>query len=295
LRQIGTLATENEARALRDHLLTLGMTTRVEQRADGWAVWVFNEDHVATARQELSAFLNDPDDPRYHAAAKTAQTLRRESEQLQKQYRKNFVDLGARWDAPAWRRRPLTAALIATSVIVSIATQFGSHLTPLLRHLLLVSYSIDDQGGLHVRGLEALRHGEVWRLITPIFIHFNFMHLLFNMWMFWDLGRLVEARRGMARLAVLVFVPAIASNLGQYLVEGPSLFGGMSGVVYALFGYVWIKSYYEPEQGMLIHPNTVVILLAWFLICLLVPPMKVANTVHAVGLVSGMAFGLARF
>ena len=42
----------------------------------------------------------------------------------------------------------------------------------------------------------------------------------------------------------------------------PHLFGGMSGVVYALFGYIWMKGLYEPEQGMILHPNTVNIMLA---------------------------------
>ena len=37
----------------------------------------------------------------------------------------------------------------------------------------------------------------------------------------------------------------------------PHLFGGMSGVLCGLFGYIWMKGLYEPEQGMILHPNSV--------------------------------------
>ena len=43
---------------------------------------------------------------------------------------------------------------------------------------------------------------------------------------------------------------------------------GMSGVIYALFGYVWMKGMYQPEQRMGVHPNTVNLMLIWLVVCM---------------------------
>ena len=88
-------------------------------------------------------------------------------------------------------------------------------------------------------------------------MHGNIIHIFFNMWWLVALGTMIEVRRGTLRLAGLVLIAAIVSNFGQYIwmeridPGEPHIFEGMSGVVYALFGYIWMKSYYEPEQGLL--------------------------------------------
>ena len=45
----------------------------------------------------------------------------------------------------------------------------------------------------------------------------------------------------------LVLVIAALSNLGQYFVSGPN-FCGISGVVYGLFGYIWMKGRFDPAS-----------------------------------------------
>jgi GlpG protein len=89
------------------------------------------------------------------------------------------------------------------------------------------------------------------------------------------------------------------SNLGQYLwyvntIEHVRLFGGMSGVAYALFGYIWMKGEHEPEQGMILHPSTIQFMLFWLVICMLGMVGNIANAAHVVGLAAGVACGLAR-
>jgi GlpG protein len=295
LREIGTLPKDVDAKALSDHLLSLGIATRLAEQPDGWAVWVYNEDHLKAAREELEAFRLAPDDPRYHGAAQKAEAVRREREQAEKRYRKNFRDMSGHWDAPLLRRSPLTAALILLCVAVAFRTDIGHRRDPFLLRLTLSTFGIGPDGTPGWQDLEAVRRGEVWRLVTPIFIHFGFIHLLFNLWWLRDLGGLIEARRGTARFALLVLAAAVISNLGQYFIEGPSFFGGMSGVVYALFGYVWVKGHYQPEQGMGMHPNNVTIMIAWLFLCMTGLAGPIANGAHGVGLVVGLLAGLLRF
>ena len=91
----------------------------------------------------------------------------------------------------------------------------------------------------------------------------------------------------------MVLMLAIVSNLGQYLyVERvdpgePQLFGGISGVVCGLFGYVWMKGLYEPEQGMILHPNSVTFGLLWVALCMTGVFGPIANAAHVVGLDHG--------
>jgi GlpG protein len=148
-------------------------------------------------------------------------------------------------------------------------------------------------------GFEDIYRGEVWRLVTPALMHFGPIHLLFDLWALSLFGSLIEYRRGTWTLAVLVLASAVTSNVGEALYElntyGHTVtFGGMSGVVYALFGYVWMKGRYEPEQGMILHPNNVQTMLLWLVLCMTGFVGNIANGAHVVGLAAGILCGLAR-
>jgi GlpG protein len=112
--------------------------------------------------------------------------------------------------------------------------------------------------------------------------------------MFWlrDLGSIIELRQGMLKLALLVVVLGIASNLGQYVADGPN-FGGMSGVIYGLFGYIWLRSQCDPASGLGLPSSAVLIMMIWYFACLTGLIGAVANTAHTVGLVGGVLWGAA--
>lgn len=299
MRQIGTLPRNVDPRILADHLLSLGITNRIDERPDGWAVWIHNEDHLAQARDELEAFRQDPTAGHYNASVQTARARRQETERRDREYRRNFRSLSGHWDQPNIRRRPLTSGLIAVSVAVFLVNLIfpAYHVYDRLAFTL---FGVDEFGHLHALGLRLILRGEVWRLITPIFIHFGPIHLLFNMWALWVLGSLVEARRGVGTLALVVLLSALVSNMGEYVYDVQmghqfAQFGGMSGVVYAIFGYIWMKGRFEPEQGMMLHPSTIRTMLLWLVICFTGALGPIANAAHVVGLLAGVWFGLARF
>src|SRR5262249_45709238 len=156
----------------------LGIATRIDDRPDGWCVWVINEDHLSRARQELDAYRQSPDDPRYHSARQSAESIRRESQRLDREYQRNFRNMSSHWDRTNFRRRPVTITLMAISVLVYFAMNFMGNSKSVLDLMLFAPPWIDQHGQLH-RGLSEIARGQVWRLITPIFLHFGPMHILF--------------------------------------------------------------------------------------------------------------------
>ena len=262
MRQIGTFPKDRDPRVLVDHLLSLGIATRVVEKPESWDVWVISEDHVPRAREELEAFQQDPEDPRYTDSKPVAKAIRRESDRRDREFRKNFRESAQAWNGPGPGRVPLTTALMAACIVLYLVIHWDGSNIWLVDRLTFTSFLKGLQGERPARGLDDILKGEVWRLITPIFLHFGILHIVFDMWALKVLGTLIEYRRGTLTFAVLVFLSAVASDVGQYLYNlnfsSPYRpFGGMSGVVYAFFGYVWMKGRHEPEQGMILHPSSI--------------------------------------
>jgi hypothetical protein len=105
-----------------------------------------------------------------------------------------------------------------------------------------------------------------------------------------DLGTLVERAVGSLRFLLLVLVMAAVSNVVQFKAHGP-LFGGMSGVVYGLFGYAWIRGRLDPTSGLYLRQDIVFWMLGWFVLCAAGVIGGVANWAHGGGLASGAALG----
>jgi GlpG protein len=302
LRQIGKLPRSLDPRVFSDYLLSQGMKARIDDRPEGWEVWVYNEDHFARAKAELEAFIGRPNDPRFEEAGKAADRLRQEEARRDREYRKNFREVSDQWSGLRLRSRPVTMALVITSVIVFLLAGSSRPMNQKVKNALgITTVHYDPERGWQDDALAPILAGQVWRLVTPIFLHFGILHILFNVWAISLEGTLIETRRGTLRLAVIVLASAILSNLGQYYYmdqadpEGLHLFGGLSGVGYGLFGYLWMKGQYEPEQGMILHPNTISTMLFWLVLCMTGLVGPIANAAHVVGLLVGVAFGAMRF
>jgi len=136
--------------------------------------------------------------------------------------------------------------------------------------------------------------GEIWRLVTPMFMHFSVLHILFNLLWVWIVGSRMEPVQGSVSLLGLVLFSALSSNLAQYLVSGP-MFGGMSGVVFALLGYSWLwdKRGGQPRIGL--PPALMGMMLFWLALGFTgvlegVGLGAIANTAHLVGLLAGLCW-----
>jgi len=153
-------------------------------------------------------------------------------------------------------------------------------------------------------GLAEIQQGQVWRLLTPIFLHapiydfytqtFNpiyFVHILFNLLWLFQLGSLIETNESSLRLLLLVICIGIMTNVTQYLASD-AFFFGMSGVVYGLLGYLWILSHFAHHKtGYYINPRIMLLMVAWLLFCYTGIIGSIANAAHLSGLIVGMALG----
>ncbi|TNE97122.1 MAG: rhomboid family intramembrane serine protease [Deltaproteobacteria bacterium] len=177
---------------------------------------------------------------------------------------------------------PLAMALIGLSVCVFIL-KFIDQKSVL--SVLLMSTT-------HTELFSEVRSGEFWRLFTPMFLHFGFLHIIFNCMWVKDLGKLCEHQMGLFKFASMVFGAALLSNIAQYYITGP-LFGGLSGVVYSLLGYLWIYRAVHPKAEAFVLPKRDIYwMIGWFVLCMTGVFGAIANTAHGVGLTVGMIAGL---
>ena len=288
---IGHLADEKAARTFADYLYVQKIESHLDyEKPDGWGIWVNDEDRVEEAARLLTAFRANPADPKYRAEAKSAAELRAEAEKGEEAYRKKVRD-GRQLFRPltAYGFGPVTLGLIAISVIVAIYSKLGDDPQAIMR-LFITDYTVTGNYVEWIKTLPEIHHGQLWRLVTPIFIHFGILHIFFDMWWLRDLGSMIEARQSSWLLAVLVLVIAVCSNLAQFYYGGPA-FGGMSGVVYGLLGYVWMRGKFDPGSGLYIHPTTLTMMIIWFFACFTPLIPHIANATHAVGLALGLAWG----
>lgn len=151
---------------------------------------------------------------------------------------------------------------------------------------------------------EKIREGQWWRVLSPCFLHGDLLHLLFNMIWLAVLGVQIESRIGKARYILFMVVAALVSNTAQYLMSGFN-FLGFSGVVCAMFTYVWMRQKMAPWEGYLLHPSTVAFILVFVLGMIALQgvsffmeiyydttlPIGIANTAHLSGGLIGVVGG----
>jgi GlpG protein len=93
----------------------------------------------------------------------------------------------------------------------------------------------------------------------------------------------------------LVLVLAVFSNLAQGLMVPLHNFGGMSGVVYGIFGFIWVQMSRAPSRGLAVDGLTSFIMMAWFFAGFSsqfnMGGAAVANHAHAGGLLMGLLIG----
>ncbi len=313
MREIGVFTNEQEARRLGDYLYAKGIPNDLDEDDGGWSLWIHDDDQLAEATAELETFRANPDDRQYAEGARQAAALRKEEAAQDVRAAKRQVDVRTQVFGQSPMGTPyFTFLLMGLCVLVQflkVAEKDVSHL-----HISGIDLSAQtksqmsrgEQAQYRVKniflpeitgqkvqlkdGEKVVGQGQIWRLVTPMLLHFGWMHFLFNLYWLYFLGGGMEGRLGTGKFLIFILLAAVFSNLGQYLLSGPN-FGGMSGVNYGLFGYLWIRGNRDPSFGLQLDQGTIMMLLIWFAICFTGLVGPIANTAHTLGLVVGVAAG----
>lgn len=254
-----------------------GVPHRITEENDQQVLWLENPQHAEPVLEALERFLAEPE-------------LR---EAVDRQHR-SPVFVGGRWQ-PSPKHAPLVLSAIVVALLMVWVTSMGRN--ELSAALMIIDPRDFDWSTLAGR-IDALSStlasGQVWRLLTPDFLHFSWTHIIFNSVMLWFLGSQIEWFDGRGRLLTLFLVTSIFSNGLQYLVSGP-LFGGLSGVVYGILGYCWLSQRKLPRFQF---PSALVTFaVAWMVIGFtpfteMLGLGRMANEAHLGGFVSGVALAL---
>lgn len=278
MRQLAQFDDERQAQRLGDVLFARDIENDVMETRDGtWAVWVHRDDQLDDARSLADRLAEAPSSSEVRELEAEAEAKRKQLREERKRSRHREVDMRTKLHTDTSRTPYVTWSLIGVCVLVAVVTKVGAN-RDVVAHLLIG------------HPLWAIQQGEPWRLVTPIFLHFGWMHLLFNMWWMNDLGTALERWHGSFYLLSLVFVSGVLSNLAQLFLEGSPFFGGMSGVVYALLGFIWTRGRFDPRAHLRLHKHIMIFMLVWMGLGF-VGLFSMANYAHLGGLVVGGAWG----
>lgn len=252
------------------YLQEQGIKTKIAQENNNYGIYCSAEDKLK-AEDYLAEFSQNPHHPRYQATAwKSAATNNSVS------YKNDLNDFIQQFFSHA--------GIITLAIFFICWVTFIAQLLGWFPNQFFFYEQLNVHNFIH----------EPIRILTPIFIHFSWLHIAFNTMWWWYLGGKIEVSMGKNSLLILLLISAITSNTAQYFTSGNN-FGGLSGVVYAVAGYVWWIGWLAPNKGLLLPRSMVGFLLCWLVIGYLnVLPVNMANTAHLFGLISGCLFAWAQ-
>lgn len=272
---IGQLNNHRAAQAFCDFLKSRNVNAWTEKQDNGFIILIDDMAAEDFACAELREFLSDPSDPKYLDASWNEGTPDRV-------FIPTAATNGDGFKQFLGRAGAITRLLVFISVAVTLLTSFGNNID-ITKYLLIADIT-------QYRGsLDEILSGQIWRLLTPIFLHFMVIHILFNMMWLWDLGGNVERIQSSGFLLFFVISIGILSNIIQYLSSGPA-FGGMSGVVYGLLGYTWIRSL-KKSSGYQLPKSVIMLMIGWLLLGYTGLIGPIGNAAHLSGLILGMLYG----
>lgn len=271
---IVTFSEKRPALAFSDYLRMQGIPNRVEATAEGFAIVLEQAEHAERALAEAQGFARHPEDPKYWQASWHAGRP-----QQVDIYEAASLETAGWWQRAGWATRAVTLLCLLVFAALLVA---GEQVFDALKFPSAISV--------------AAVQGEWWRLLTPAFLHFGLLHIVFNLLWWWELASIVERYQSPWRLLALSLVVALISNALQFLSYGAN-FGGLSAVVYGLLGYVWLYPFADPNAPFRLRWGIVAFMLGWLALGYTgifdaLFGISIANHGHLAGLLAGGGLGV---
>ena len=252
-----------------DYLSSIGIRSKAKESMTGrCTVYVTNSLDMSRAKREFLRYANSPFDKQFTQAAwEKGRTVNREKQ----------INAGVLF--------PMSFCINSITTIVEIIC-IAVYILSLIDESCVTQY-------LALSKSESFSNVfDYYKLITPTFVHFSFLHIAFNLVMFETMARPIENTFGKVKFFSLFISIALLSNVTQYcfMTDLNGYFGGLSGVVYGVIGYSGVlsrrkdlPSSFNIPQGLL-TVSVIFIVLGFFM-------GGIANLCHIGGLIVGMLWG----
>lgn len=265
-----TFSNPRLAQAFVDYMATQRIMLKVQPISEHEIALYYDiEADLPHIQSELAQFLAHPDDPRYCAASwETGHTLPMDK-------------VAMAWRLPSWSSLKQQVGMLTLSVTALTILMFiGESIFGVRESLAWFGFPY-----------ESAEYVQIWRWITPILIHFSLLHIIMNLFWWWYLGSMVEKHLSTWKLLEITLLSGIISNYCESVISGPN-FGGLSGVVYALMGYVWLMGIKRPKLGMSLPSAMLVLAVIWLFAGFTGYLGPIANGAHLAGLLVGLLIAL---
>ncbi|MBV1870081.1 MAG: rhomboid family intramembrane serine protease, partial [Gammaproteobacteria bacterium] len=214
-----SLKNRRAAQALCDYLTLNRIPNELWEQTGEYNIGIVNDADLGQATRLGNDFLNAPQQKKFLEAS----WLVDDCASVQGSIESAGLNLPSLSDIkPLW----MTYSVIFICLMVYLVGRSG--LAPSLYPLLSFPVAPETAGLV-----------ELLRFVSPAFLHFSVLHIVFNLLWWWQFGGTIETHQGWLRLALVLLMTALFSNLAQAYVTGPN-FGGLSGVVYGLLGYLFV-------------------------------------------------------
>jgi rhomboid protease GluP len=136
--------------------------------------------------------------------------------------------------------------------------------------------------------------GDWWRLFTCLFVHIGIIHIAFNMWCLWDLGRLCESLYGHWTFGAVYLISGMGASFASILWRPEGVSAGASGAIFGLAGALiagfYLGEFSMPRAVVMGSLRSVVIFVGYNLVFGAMSGFT-DNAAHVGGLITGLVLG----
>ncbi|MFJ7288556.1 rhomboid family intramembrane serine protease [Curtobacterium sp. NPDC098951] len=125
-----------------------------------------------------------------------------------------------------------------------------------------------------------------WRLVTGLFVHSSFFHILFNMWAVWIFGRMLENILGTWRFVALYFLAGLGGDLAVSLLSPATPVVGASGAIFGLFA-----AFFVIQRSLGYNAVQLLVIMGLNLVVGFLPGTAISWQAHVGGIVLGFITG----